>query len=93
MGSQEGSTGKLRPGKGQNQPGPRPVGGSGHLVGRARAALTGTRAGHRGQSAQVPSQRPQVSTLPGNTAPEGTPGRVLLLFSATSSWSTGLWFV
>lgn len=80
-GSQEGWTGEFGPGKGQNQPGPRPAGGSeGHLVGRARDASTGTRPRHRGQSTWVPSQRPQVSTLPGDTAPEGALGRVLLLF-------------
>lgn len=81
------------PGRGQNQPGPRPSGwlrrspgrqGLGHLDWHQAQAQ---RAKHLG-----PLQRPQVSTLL-SMAPEGALGRVLLLFKPTSSWSTGLRFL
>ena len=76
-GLQEGWTGELEAGKGQNQPGPRPAGGSeGHPGGRAWVASTGTRLGTEGK-ARLPPQHPQVSTLLGDMAPEGALGRAL----------------
>lgn len=62
-GLQERWTGELEAGKGQNQPGPRPVGGSeGHPGGRAWVASTGTRLGTEGKARRPPPATTGVHT-------------------------------